>query len=150
MRGYVKTKNFSKRVIGMIFKLVEKFTSELNKMEHYEKHFTNERRPEKILKKVDERTGKKRALTPDEYEKMAEELSYMPVDNKRIYGYVSKDRKGRTGYVKWDRETCMFTVYKWVGNHTETITAFHKDFREYNSEMWDDVYGYAGEIPPGK
>ena len=131
-------------VMNMIFKLVEKFTSAFNRDNHYEKHIIKGQE----FKKMDGK--KKRLLTADEYEQMAEELSYKPIDNKRIFGYVSKDRNGDEAYAKWDAETEMFTVYVWRGGKTHTITAFSKDFREYNSEMWDSVYGYAGEIPEGK
>ena len=111
----------------------EEFTSEYNRSAHYQKHkkeFPN--------------------WTEEEYEKQAEILARKPVDNKRIFGYVSGDDKGRTAYVKWDKETELFTVYTYKGNTPYTITAFDKTPREYESEKWDKVYGYVDEIPNGK
>ena len=123
----------------MLFKLIqEKFTSELNRHDHYIKHTINGK--EWKWKKVSE----------EDYEKMAEELSYKPVDYKNIFGYVSKDREGREAYAKYDKEKELFTIYVWVGNETRTITAFRRTWREYQDKMWHSVYGYVDEIPNGK
>ena len=111
----------------------EEFTSEYNKNAHYQKH--QKEYPE---------------WTEDEYEKYAEELAYKPVDNKNIFGYISGDAQGREAYVKWDKNTELFTVYTYRGNKPYTITAFRKSKREYEGGKWDNVYGYIDEIPSGK
>ena len=118
----------------MKFKISEKFTSEFNKEAHYNKH------KEKFKK-----------ISIDEYEHLADELAKKPVDNKRIFGYLSANTLGRNAYVKWDKDTELFVVYTWNKNHSEPliISLYKKTFREYESEKWNKKYAYEGEIPTG-
>ena len=111
----------------------EEFTSEYNRGAHYQKH--KKEYPE---------------WTEEEYEKYAEELALKPVDNKNIFGYMSKDKQDRIAYVKWDKDTELFTVYVYKGNKPYTVTAFRKSKREYEGGKWDSNYGYVDEIPRGK
>ena len=111
----------------------EEFTSEYNRKAHYQKH--KKEYPE---------------WTEEEYEKYAEELALKPVDNKTIFGYMSKNKQDRIAYVKWDKDSELFTAYIYRGNKPYTITAYRKSKRDYEGGKWDDVYGYIDEIPRGK
>ena len=114
----------------------EDFTSPQNRHIHYTKHVKDAREYN---------------MTEEEYEKAAEELAYTPCDYKRIYGYVAKDNQGRIGYVKYDKETELFTVYIWKGNKPFTVTAFRRSWRDFYGKMYsDETYAYVDEIPKGK
>ena len=111
----------------------EDFTSEYNRTAHWQKH--KKEFPE---------------WTEEEYEKYAEELALKPVDHKNIFGYMSKDEKGRLAYVKWDKDTELYTVYVYRKDKPYTVTAFRRSKRDFEGSKWDDVSGYVDEIPPGK
>lgn len=111
----------------------EEFTSEYNRQAHYQKH--KKESPE---------------WTEEEYEKQAEILAKKPVDNKRIFGYVSSGKDEKIAYAKWDKDTELFVVYSYKKDFPYIITAFKKSKREYESGKWDTVYGYVDEIPRGK
>lgn len=111
----------------------EDFTSQANREAHYQKH--QKEYPE---------------WTEEQYEQYAEELAKKPVDNKTIFGYMGKNEAGKPNYVKWDKDTELFTVYTYRNGSPYTITAFRKSKREYEGEKWDSVFGYVDEIPPGK
>ena len=113
----------------------EDFTSPANRNAHWDKH----------IKK-----GKEYNMTPEEYEQAAEDLAKTPCDYKKILGYMSKNANGSC-YVKYNKETELFTVYYYKGNEPMTITAFRRSWRDYNSKMYtDEKYPYVDEIPRGK
>ena len=107
----------------------EEFTSQRNRDAHYDKHVQK---------------NKEFQYSPEEYEKRADQLSRTPVDNKKIFGYVSMTREGRTAYCKYNRETEEFVVYALRDNTPYTITMYRKNWREYTG---DKAIEYFGEIP---
>ena len=109
----------------------EEFTSEYNLDNHYDKHVKNR---------------KEYSVSKEEYEAIADKLQRTPIDNKKIFGYISKV-DDKEAYVKWNKDTEDFVVYVYKKDKPYTISLYKKTYREYNSEMWDS---YLGEIPAGK
>lgn len=87
--------------------------------------------------------------TEEECKKHAEDLTLKPVDNKNIFGYMSKDKQNEIAYVKWDKDAELFVVYNYKENQPCIITSNRKSKREYEGEKWDNNYGYFDEIPVG-
>lgn len=117
----------------------EEFTSIENRNNHYYKHI---------------RKRKEYDMSPEEYEKAAEKLANTPCDYKNIFGYVSKDKENsdRLAYVKYDKNSELFTVYIYKNNKPFTITAFRRSWRDFNGKMYDpsERFEYDDEIPRGK
>ena len=114
----------------------EEFTSPQNRQAHYTKHIKD---------------AKEYNMSEEEYEKAAEELAKTPCDYKRIYGYIAEDSQGRRTYVKYDKDTELFTTYTYRGNTPYTITAFRRSWRDFYGKMYsDENYPYVDEIPKGK
>lgn len=111
----------------MKFKLVidEEFTSASNLDLHYDKH---------VLKQ------KQFSYSKDEYESRANELQNSKVDHKRIYGYQSLTREGRTANCKYNKDTGEFVVYTVRNGKPYTITMFKKTWREFTGDKAIEYY----------
>lgn len=121
--------------------LDEKFTSNNNRDIHWEKH-RNQFKQDSIFSK----------MTVDEYEKRAELLQSMPVDNKKVFGYYGEHRASsgvmRNAYYKYNKETQEYVVYTYLSDgQPRTITYFRIPWSQYNG---DKALQYVDEIEPGK
>lgn len=115
----------------------EEFTTEENLSRHYDKHVKD---------------NKEYKWTKEEYDKYSDILSKTPCDYKKVFGYVQRDRRdGKESYVKYDKELELFIAYFMTKSRGPLIiTAYKKDWRKFNSDMYaDEIYEYIGEIPKG-
>lgn len=113
-----------------MFEAFERFTGQQNLENHFKKH------------------GKEFGnITMDDYEQLADDLQRTPVDNKRIFGYMSeRDNRGPV-YNKYDKDTEIMVIYRYNGNEPETITCFIRPWRKFNELRYIEYYD---EIPAGK
>lgn len=111
----------------MKFRLVtnEEFTSLANRDAHYDKH---------VVK------GKQFKCGPEEYEARAELLQTSKVDNRKIFGYQSLTREGRTANCKYNRDTEEFVVYTVRDGKPYTVTFYKKDWREFTGDKAIEYY----------
>lgn len=91
-------------------------------------------------------------MTVDEYEKRAELLQSMPVDNKKVFGYYGEHRASsgvmRNAYYKYNKETQEYVVYTYLSDgQPRTITYFRIPWSQYNG---DKASQYVDEIELGK
>ena len=120
----------------MNFELDERFVSKDVKENHYNVHVLNGKRYEKEVFQD---------INIDEYERMADELATKPIDNKRIFGYVSQDADGAINNVKWDKSNGLFVAYKYDrNNHIPLVkSCYVKSYRDYFA---DKSHQYMDEI----
>lgn len=112
--------------------LDEKFTSEENKMIHYNTHGA-------------EFDG----LDADEYEELADEIQRKPVDGINILGYKSLNHKSkRIAFCKYDVKRGIFVVYTYFDDgQPYTITCYKKTRQEYEIAKRNEMFDV---IPKGK
>lgn len=120
--------------------LDEKFTSN-NRDIHWEKH-RNQFKQNNVFSK----------MTADEYEKRAKLLQFMPVDNKKVFGYYGEHGAPsgamRNAYYKYNKETQEYVVYAYLSDgQPKTIAYFRIPWSQYNG---DKALQYVDEIKPGK
>ena len=114
----------------MKFKIVvdEEFTSDTNRDNHYKKHIVKE---------------KQFQYSKEEYVERADILSRSKIDNKKIFGYQSLTREGRTANCKYNKETEEFVVYRINNGVPETITMYRKSWIDFIGdkaiEYWDEI-----------
>ena len=114
----------------MKFRVVtdEEFTSDTNLDNHYNKHIIKE---------------KQFQYSKEEYVERADILSRSKIDNKKIFGYQSLTREGRTANCKYNKETEEFVVYRINNGVPETITMYRKSWRDFIGdkaiEYWDEI-----------
>ena len=106
----------------------EKFTSEDNKQKHYIKHVIS--RKEYDAKNVSD----------SDYETIADVLQNAPVDNKKIFGYVSNYNNNNYTYVKYNKETNDYVVYTYKNSIPYTISLFKRSWRYYNKRKELEYY----------
>lgn len=121
----------------------EVFTSPKNRADHYQKHVVQRKEFDHI--------------SEDEYEKRADELAATPLNYKNILGYVSREnddqgkQTGRISYVKYNKDTEEYVVYRYGTSGTIYIVSFyHRPFRQFEGEKFGGKFPYWDEIPQGK
>lgn len=82
-------------------------------------------------------------LTKEEIQQEAVKLIDKNVDNKNIFGYITRDEDDNNIYCKWNKENEVFVVYKNSDNKREVLQEKVKSFREYNgdkaAEYFDEI-----------
>jgi hypothetical protein len=115
----------------MKFKLYgEEFTSPANLSAHYIKH---------VIK------GKQYNCSPEEYERIADDLSRTPIDNKTIFGYQSITREGRVANCKYNKATGDFVVYRIRKGVPQTITLYRKKWGTFTGDRAIEYYDEISE-----
>lgn len=113
-----------------MFEISEEFTSKQNLDVHYSRH------------------GKEFGdITKEEYEQLADDLQRTPIDNKRIFGYMSIRDNREPVYNKYDKDTEIMVIYRYRNSKPETITCFIRPWRKFNALKYVEYYD---EIPEGK
>lgn len=107
----------------MKFSLIEDFEEQFTSPKNKDTHYTKRQNQNQYTD-----------ITKDEYEAIADKLSKTPIDNKRVFGYMSITKEGKTAYCKYDKQTEDFVVYTIKDSIPYTITMYKKSWRQYNSE----------------
>ena len=124
----------------MLFKVLdEKFMSDGGKNVHYVKHVINRKE-----------YGDPPTISPDDYERIADELQRSPIDNIKIFGYIKIDRDKPSGMqlssVKYNRDTEDYVSYALKGGEPRTITLFKRSWERFKKLRPREYYA---ELPDG-
>lgn len=114
--------------------IAEEFTSPYNLEVHYNKHVITDRQFD----------GK---ISMRDYEELADSLMVKAIDNKNIFGYISKTEEQRTAYCKYDKKLGQFVVYNYFRGIPKVITFYEKSWQDFTG---DKAIEYYDEIPSGK
>jgi hypothetical protein len=124
----------------VVFKLLdEKFISDNGKNVHYVKHVVNRLE-----------YGDPSKISPDDYERIAEELQNSPIDNVNIFGYIKRDPTKPSGMqlssVKYNKATGDYVSYAPINGEQRTITLFKRDWDRFKKLR---VKEYYADLPDG-